>query len=96
MKAATSNGAAFFFRRTGTMAFSIRDLSVLAYANGFTLWHYKAGPDSLTDIACDDYFADASDMMAAGDMLMISGAKAARILSVAVATEGNVRSVPVG
>ena len=25
------------------MAFAIRNLSVLAYANGFTLWHYKAG-----------------------------------------------------
>jgi hypothetical protein len=28
------------------MAFSARDLSVLAYANGFTLWHYRTG-DSL-------------------------------------------------
>jgi hypothetical protein len=25
------------------MAFAIRNLSVLAYANGFTLWHYKSG-----------------------------------------------------
>jgi len=29
------------------MAFAIRNLSVLAYANGFTLWHYKAGRDRL-------------------------------------------------
>ncbi len=29
------------------MAFTIRDLSVLAYANGFTLWHYKTGNDFL-------------------------------------------------
>ena len=29
------------------MAFAIRNLSVLAYANGFTLWHYKAGKDRL-------------------------------------------------
>jgi hypothetical protein len=28
------------------MAFSLRNLSVLAYANGFTLWHYKAGNDN--------------------------------------------------
>ncbi len=28
------------------MAFTIRNLSVLAYANGFTLWHYKAGQES--------------------------------------------------
>jgi hypothetical protein len=31
--------AAFFIARTVTMAVTIRDLSVLAYANGFTLWH---------------------------------------------------------
>ena len=67
--------AAFFFARTVIMAFTIRDLSVLAYANGFTLWHYKAGMDSLADVACDDYFADASDMMAAGDMILISAPK---------------------
>lgn len=77
------------------MAFTIRDLSVLAYANGFTLWHYKAGNDSLADVACDDYFADASDMMAVGDMLLISGAKACRMLCISVADAGNVRSAPV-
>ena len=87
--------AAFSFARTVTMAFTIRDLSVLAYANGFTLWHYKAGNDSLADVACDDYFADASDMMAVGDMLLISGAKACRMLCISVADAGNVRSAPV-
>lgn len=77
------------------MAFTIRDLSVLAYANGFTLWHYKAASDSLADVACDDYFADASDMMAAGDMILISGTKACRMLCIASAEAGNVRSAPV-
>ena len=33
------------------MAFAIRNLSVLAYANGFTLWHYKSGKDSLDAIS---------------------------------------------
>ena len=32
------------------MAFAIRNLSVLAYANGFTLWHYKAGKDRLEQV----------------------------------------------
>ena len=32
------------------MAFAIRNLSVLAYANGFTLWHYKAGKDRLGQV----------------------------------------------
>jgi hypothetical protein len=95
LKAATSNGGGLFFVRTVIMAFTIRDLSVLAYANGFTLWHYKTGMDSLADVACDEYFADASDMMAVGDMILISGAKACRILCIAFADAGNVRSVPV-
>ena len=77
------------------MAFTIRDLSVLAYANGFTLWHYKAGTDTLADAACNDYFADASDMMAAGDMILISAARGCRILCIMHAEAGNVRSSPV-
>ena len=72
------------------MAFAIRDLSVLAYANGFTLWHYRAGNDSLTNVASDNYFADASDMMAGGDMVMTSGANGCRILCIAQADAGRV------
>jgi hypothetical protein len=72
------------------MNFAIRDLSVLAYANGFTLWHYKAGNESLDDVASDNHFRDASDMMAAGDMIMVSGAKGCRVLCVALADAGTV------
>jgi hypothetical protein len=95
MKAATSSGGGLFFARTVTMAFTIRDLSVLAYANGFTLWHYKAGIESLAEVACDDYYADASDMMAAGDMILISGAKGCRMLCITHAEAGSVRTAPV-
>lgn len=78
------------------MAFTIRDLSVLAYANGFTLWHYKTASDSLADVARDDYFADAADMMEAGDMILISGAKACRAMCIVLAEAGKVLSAPVG
>ena len=54
------------------MAFAIRNLSVLAYANGFTLWHYKAGKDRLNHIEEVDFFADAADMLAEGDMMIVS------------------------
>jgi hypothetical protein len=72
------------------MSFAIRDLSVLAYANGFTLWHYKPAGDALADVAADNFFADASDMMAAGDMIIVSGAAGGRLLCVAVADVGEV------
>ena len=72
------------------MSFAIRNLSVLAYANGFTLWHYKAGRDQLEQIETRDFFADASDMLAEGDMMMITAADGGRILSVASGTGGEV------
>ncbi len=64
------------------MAFAIRSLSVLAYANGFTLWHYKAGGDTLADIGGPGFFAEAADMLAAGDVMMISATAGGRIASV--------------
>jgi len=78
------------------MAFTIRDLSVLAYANGFTLWHYKAGDDLASEFATENYFVDASDMIAAGDMIMVSGATGCRLLCIALADAGTVVSAPVG
>jgi outer membrane protein assembly factor BamB len=65
------------------MAFSLRNLSVLAYANGFTLWHYKAGADGLIEANNTGYFADAADLMAAGDMVMLTGAEGGKIATVA-------------
>ena len=50
------------------MAFQSKDLSVLAYANGFTLWHYTTTDDAAT-VDTAGYFNDASDMMRAGDMI---------------------------
>jgi|HubBroStandDraft_4_1064222.scaffolds.fasta_scaffold48326_4 hypothetical protein len=52
--------------------FAIRNLAVLQYANAFTLWHYKAGADTVANVLAPNYFADASDMIAVGDMMLIS------------------------
>lgn len=72
------------------MSFAIRNLSVLAYANGFTLWHYKAGRDGLEKVAGRDFFVDAADMLAEGDMLMISAADGGRVLCIAPCVAGEV------
>jgi hypothetical protein len=53
-------------------AFTFRNLSVLAYAQGFTLWHYKAPAQTLHAVTAPGYFNHASDMLAAGDILLIS------------------------
>ena len=57
------------------MAFRIRDLSVLAYAQGFTLWHYKSAPDTLDAVARPGFFDNAADMLAGGDMMLVSSTR---------------------
>jgi hypothetical protein len=76
------------------MAFAIRDLSVLAYANGFTLWHYRAVGDQLAQVQVPDFFADAADMLAHGDMMMVTAADGGRILSVIAGTGGEIATTP--
>ena len=83
------------------MSFAIRNLSVLAYAQGFTLWHYRGhvptlgatltAPVTLAEIAAPGFFDPASDMLAAGDMLMVSTPGAGQMLFV-TATEGGVQT----
>ncbi len=54
------------------MDFSIRNLSVLAYAQGFTLWHYRAPGLPLHRLRSRGFFDPATDMLATGDMVMMS------------------------
>ena len=53
------------------MAFDSQNLSVLAYANGFTLWHYKSTADTLATLTGSGYFNNASDMLRLGDTLTL-------------------------
>jgi len=73
------------------MAFQSRNLSVLAYANGFTLWHYTT-PDAPGDVDTQGYFNGASEMLRAGDMVLANvntgGAPAAGIFLVNASAAG--------
>ncbi|HTH18304.1 MAG TPA: hypothetical protein VL974_16720 [Magnetospirillum sp.] len=51
------------------MAYQSKDLSVLAYANGFTLWHYITA-DAATAVDTVGYFNPAVDMLRAGDIII--------------------------
>lgn len=77
------------------MAFTIRNLSVLAYAQGFTLWHYKAAEDGIETVAAPDFFEEAGDMLAAGDMLLASAGNGGRLLF-ATEARGRLRTAPLG
>ncbi len=51
------------------MAFDPKGLSVLAYANGFTLWHYTT-EDAKDDVDDAGYFDGANEMLRGGDMIL--------------------------
>jgi hypothetical protein len=77
------------------MTFAVRNLSVLAYAQGFTLWHYKLSASPVDAAARQGFFDGAADMMAPGDMVMVSGPAGGRVLVVA-AVKGGVVTAPLG
>lgn len=51
------------------MSFAARELSVLAYANGFTLWHYRSSAD---DPLAPGYFNSAEELLRAGDQIIVN------------------------
>ena len=85
------------------MAFAIRNLSVLAYAQGFTLWHYRANvptlgaaltqPATLDEVRAPGFFDPAADMLATGDMLLVSTPEAGGLLFI-TGIKGGVRTAP--
>lgn len=52
------------------MAFQHKNLSVLAYANGFTLWQYTTD-DKLEEVL-DGYFNTVVDLMRKNDMFILN------------------------
>ncbi|MEO0391674.1 MAG: hypothetical protein AAF213_00350 [Pseudomonadota bacterium] len=77
------------------MALEATDISVLAYANGFTLWHYTTVDASVT---ATDYFNQAAHMLRAGDMIIANldtdGSPSTSLLTVATITNGDVAVAP--
>lgn len=52
--------------------FENKNLSVLAYANGFTLWHYKNEQHFLSEILSEKYFKEVIDLIHDGDIMLIN------------------------
>ncbi len=70
------------------MAFKNKNLSVIAYANGFTLWHYAAN-ETMTTITGSGYFNDVKTLMNVGDLVIINASDKTDIKSVGVSS-GNI------
>ncbi len=61
---------------------NIRHLSVLAYAQGFTLWAYHDPATRIADMTARDFFADAIDMLASRDVIYLVGCDGVKQVSV--------------
>lgn len=64
------------------MALTTKNLSVLAYANGFTLWHYVTTDAAAEVMTAPAYFAGASDLLRGGDVVIVNSAGAGCIVMV--------------
>lgn len=79
-------------------AFAARNLSVLAYAQGFTLWHYRAnrhtlagsliGPMPVARALAPGFFDPAADLLEDGDMMLLSAEDGGALLSIGVTSAG--------
>ena len=73
------------------MAFTASDLSVLAYANNFTLWHFVTTDN---DVTTANYFDKAADMLRVNDLIIANvdtdGTPAATFYVITANNGGNV------
>ena len=65
------------------MAFQNKNLSVIAYAKGFTLWHYKENA-TLATITASGYFSSLKNLMNSGDIILINGSNGSTIKVVSI------------
>ena len=76
------------------MAFAIRNLSVLAHANGFTLWHYKEKNRPIVIVGQDDFFVAAHDMLMVGDLIIVNAINGTCIMCVRQSSVHTVTTEP--
>ena len=73
------------------MTYLSKNLSVLAYANGFTLWHYATTDDAVT-VEGASYLDEAADLLRVGDMILLNidtdGIPETRVTGVSDITSG--------
>jgi hypothetical protein len=72
------------------MAFLSKDLSVLAYANNFTLWHFTT-PDLQATVIAAGYFNNAASMVRVNDLIittMNTGGTPATVFYIVTANNG--------
>lgn len=72
------------------MAFQNKNLSVIAYANGFTLWHYIAN-EPLADLSKVGYFDKVFTLSATGDIIILNGADGTAIKTMELTDDRHIK-----
>lgn len=73
--------------------FMNRNFSVIAYANGFTLWHYTS-KDTMEEICKPDYFEKVKVLCNTGDIVIVNAADKTEIKVIEIDT--NIYLVDIG
>lgn len=60
------------------MSFTNQNFSVMAYANGFTLWNYST-TETLANTKAEGYFNDVATFARVGDMILVVANKDADV-----------------
>lgn len=72
------------------MAFKNKYMSVIAFANGFTLWNYSTPEDTLEMVASAGYFDSVYAISAVGDIIIIVAKDGTGIRCIKKISEKNV------
>jgi len=72
------------------MAFDPRNLGVLAYAAGFSLWQYRSTSDSAATIASPGHLDPVAAMLRPDDLVLVSAPDRGLILRIVSLTGGSV------
>ena len=62
--------------------FDIRNLSMLGYAQGFTLWVYRAEHTHLDHVIAEGYFNPAITMLKSGDHMHVKSSNGGALRSI--------------
>lgn len=76
------------------MSFKNRNLSVIAYANGFTLWHYRENYDAIEELEHESYFGSIWTLCAVGDIFIINCKGGAYLRQIAELSQNKVKLIP--
>lgn len=73
------------------MAFQNRNFNVIAYANGFTLWHYSSSNNTLAEIETDGYFNPIYTLCNVGDIIIINATDTTGMRRIVSIDDGQVK-----